>query len=214
MSSKVKVYTEIENDKLGIGIKVIDKKATVADLLESWQPLCDDNSMYKKYAANNYAMCKGCTINCCSSAYVIPDIISFKKMASLFDNDYNRFIKDYFQTDKVKNGLLRMQPEPCIFLKDNICSIYLIRSLICRFYICSDLLGETEQLIYSITVAGISATHLFAEQNGLLKHNTSSGMTSMDKMFKELIEEYKNTDRTKAFLQATEYSDIPLELFL
>lgn len=39
---KLKVYQDEESDTLGIGIKILDDEASLADLLEAWQPLCDD----------------------------------------------------------------------------------------------------------------------------------------------------------------------------
>lgn len=211
---KVELYLGTENGKSGIGVKVRDKDANLADLLDAWQPLCDDTNLYKLYAAGNYAECKACTVNCCNTAYVIPDLIAFRKMADNAGLDYEQFIKTYFQPEKLDIGLLRMKPNPCIFLKNDICSIYPWRSLICRFYICSNILGDTEQLIYSLTWTGITATQLFAAEKGLLPIDDGAGMSSFDLMFKKLIDEYRNHPGVDLFMKAREYNQIPLLPFV
>jgi Fe-S-cluster containining protein len=212
--SKVEIYSGTENDKTGIGIRIIDKKASVADLLDGWQPLCDDDRLFKPYGNSNYSTCKGCIRNCCKTAYVIPDLIAFKKIAGYLGCNYQEFLNMYFDVEKTRLGLLRIRPNPCIFLENNICTIYPIRALICRFYLCSHLLGETEQLIYSITFAGIAATQRFAEKNKLVNTNITNGLSSFDMLFTNLINEYHNSSKVDLFMQADDYNDIPLYPFL
>ena len=53
--NNIEVYNAVENGTLGIGIRV-KGPATVQDLLDAWQPLCDDQSLYKQYAQGNYAL--------------------------------------------------------------------------------------------------------------------------------------------------------------
>jgi len=211
--NNIEVYNAVENGTLGIGIRV-KGPATVQDLLDAWQPLCDDQSLYKQYAQGNYALCKGCQLNCCSTAYVIPDLISFKKMASSMQLDHGAFIASYFHPEKLGLGLLRLQPNPCVFLQNNICTIYQVRSLICRFYLCSHLLGETEELIYKIAWTGAAATLIFAEENGLIPRVGAGALSSFDRLFVDLLEEYRTSDGVKIFLQAQDYRDVPLQYFL
>lgn len=208
----VKVYKNTETGNLEIGVQM-DSSATVQDLLNAWQPLCDDQTIYKQFAEGNYAGCKGCRLNCCSTAYVIPDLVSFKKMAGEFQLDYSEFIREYFQPEKLQVGLLRLLPNPCVFLADNICSIYGVRSLICRFYLCTPLQGDTEELIYKIAWSGAAATQIFAEQEGLLPPR-SSGSSSFDRLFLEMLEQYRGSAGVESFLQARDYSDIPCQIFL
>lgn len=213
--SKITIYQGKENGQAGIGIKINDQNAHLADLLDAWQPLCDDTSIFKLYGNDHHhSICKGCQTNCCNTAYVIPDLIAFKKMAAIKGLDHAGFIDKYFDREKVKAGLLRMQPDPCIFLQNNICTVYPSRSLICRFYICAQILGSAEQLIYSIALTGITALQIFAEQNGLIKADDQAGLSSFDLMFKKLIEEYRYKPQVKLFLQAAEYDQIPLLPFL
>jgi len=210
---QLEVYNAVENGKLGIGIRV-NGPASIQDLLDVWQPLCDDQSLFKQYAEGNYALCKGCQLNCCSTAYVIPDLISFRKMAVSLGVDEADFVSGYFQREKLKIGLLRLQPNPCIFLKNNICTIYAVRSLICRFYICSQLLGDTEELIYKIAWTGSAATQVYAERQGLIPAIGTGELSSFDRLFIRLLEEYRDSAAVQSFLQAGDYRDIPLQLFL
>lgn len=214
--SKVEIVLQREgqDNKGVISIRVKDREATVADLLEAWQPLCDDQQVVKQYGDQLSGICKGCINNCCNTAYVIPDLIAFKKMAACLQLDHRRFIADYFDREKVAAGLLRMRPDPCIFLKDNICTVYPFRSLICRFYLCSNMQGDCEQLIYSVAWAGSAALQIFAEQNQLIDPAPQAGLNSFDQMFKRLVEEYRYTPQVKHFLHAGDYSDIPLAPFL
>ncbi len=204
---------EINYDN-GIEVRVNDNRATLQDLLDAWQPLCDNERLYKLYAQNQHRECRGCTVNCCNTAYVIPDLIAFKKMARFTGLDYPEFIARYFQRDKLEVGLLRMQPDPCIFLQDKICTIYPLRSLICRFYLCCQISGDTEQLVYSLSWTGATATQLFVEELGLLAGSSEQGLSSFDMMFRKLIEDYRYNPNIKFFMQAGEYSDIPLAPFI
>ena len=214
MSKIAIIIPEPNHDlKAGIDIRVNDPQATVADLLEAWQPLCDDPRVIKQYGGEN-GMCRGCVNNCCNTAYVIPDLIAFKKMAAALALDHQDFIDEYFDVEKTKAGLLRMRPNPCIFLRDNICTIYSHRSLICRFYLCSNMSGDCEQLVYSIAWAGSAALQVYAEKNQMILPVTESALGSFDLMFKRLIEEYRLTPWVKLFLEAEDYDDIPLQSFL
>ena len=212
--AKVEVYYRYSEPEPGISLRISDYSATAGDLLEAWQPLCDDETLFKSFAEGNHSMCKGCTTNCCNTAYVIPDIISFKKMARNLHLSYSEFLDSYFHKEKLAVGLPRMKPDPCIFLQDNMCTIYHLRSLICRFYVCTPLSGPVEQFIYSLTWTGITATILFAEEKGLLRTQAGVGMTSMDILFKGLIEEYRHNPNIELFMNAEEYSDIPLLPFI
>lgn len=203
---------EIIQERGKIKLAKIDPAASLKDLLDAWQPLCDDKEVSKLYADESN-ICKGCNINCCNTAYVIPDIIAFKKLASYNKLDYSRFISGYFQEEKVKRGILRLKPEPCIFLKDNICSVYPLRTLLCRFYLCSEIEGDTEELIYSITWTGIAATQVFALQNGLLKNVDNNGLTSFDLLFKKNIDYYAQSPNVLKFMQAEGYEEIMLRDF-
>jgi len=212
--NKVVICQTEDKGQFVLGVQVEDKTASLQDLLDAWQPLCDDTLIHKEYATTFHDACKACQVNCCNTAYVIPDLIAFKKIATQRELGYEDFIQGYFQTEKLTAGLLRLKPDPCIFLKEQICSIYTLRSLICRFYICTPLQGETEELIYKISWAGAAATQVFAEQQGLINKEKTASRSSFDLLFLNLLEEYRHTQMVESFLLADNYSDIPLHLFL
>ena len=208
----VELYQDREDGKPAVGVRT-NGPATLQDLLDAWQPLCDDASIYKQYAPDNYSVCRGCKINCCNTAYVMPDLIAVRKMAEYLKTDYRSLMERYMQMDKTEAGVLQMQL-PCAFLKEGICSIYPVRSLICRFYICTDILGATQQLIYSITMTGITAAAVWAEKEGLVQSMSNRGQSSFDLLLQRLLNEYRGHKQVKLFLEAENYSDIPLQPFL
>lgn len=212
--NKVTICQNINDGEKRLGVRIEDETASLQDLLEAWQPLCDDSLIHKEYAAAFHDVCKACQVNCCNTAYVIPDLIAFKKIAAHLGLGYDDFISRCFQQEKYDAGLLRLRPDPCIFLSQRICSIYELRSLICRFYICTPLQGETEELIYKISWAGGAATQVFVENQGLLKAAEGASRSSFDLLFLNLLEEYRHTPMVAAFLEAESYADIPLKIFL
>lgn len=210
----LELYTGIEQGKPALGIR-IKGEASIQDILDLWQPLCDDVNIFKSYAPGNHSACRGCQNNCCLTAYVIPDLISFKKMAGHLHLSYREFLSaDYFDAEKLAAGIIRMKPNPCVFLQDNICTVYPRRSLICRLYICCQLMGDCEQLLYSICWVGSAATQLFAEREELIGDMGGGALSSFDLMFKGLLDEYRFDPRLELFLQADDYSDIPLSAFI
>ncbi len=211
---KVQLYSGTENGHAGIGLQVNCRTATLEDLLQEWQVLCDDPWIYKQHAIDHYGACKACENNCCNSAYVIPDLIAFKQMALQLGLSYEDLIARYFHREKVKVGLLRMKPNPCIFLQDNMCTIYPTRSLLCRLYVCCSLLGATESLIYGMAWAGAAATQKFAREKGLLPPYCEKGLTSFDRLFFHLMKEHDCRDQTAYFMVADHYGAIPLAPFL
>ena len=86
------------------------------------------------------------------------------------------------------------------------------RSLICRFYLCTKMLGETEQLVYSVVTAGMTALYLWLEEQGLL-NSVGAGLTGYDRALLNLINEYRTHPGTMEFLKASGYHDIKLRAF-
>ncbi len=210
--SKVRVNYCIDAGNEGLLLD-IEPTATLMDLLNAWQPLCDQTTYRKKYATNQDQSCRGCQYNCCQTAYVIPDLLSFKGLARHTGYEYEKILDQYFDPAKRAIGLLRIRSNPCVFLQDQICTIYPLRTLICRFYLCLDISGDTEELIYHISAVGMAATHRFAKQRGLLGQKTAP-LSSMDQLFLRLFDQYDKSPLLAYFLEAKTYQDVPLKPFL
>ncbi|MGE5418186.1 MAG: YkgJ family cysteine cluster protein [Acidobacteriota bacterium] len=208
---KILVYKEKEHGKLGLGVKVVDRTATLSELLKAWEPLADDPQVVKKYATEDGA-CKGCFNNCCNSAFVIPDLVSFKAMCRETGQTPEEFMESALDHSWGAKGIPRLRYSPCLFLRDRVCSIYPARSLICRFYLCTELLGDTEELVYSVVTSGISATFIYLENEGLIK--SGKGLTGFDSSLLELVAKRRDHPGTQQFIQADSYDEILLEPFL
>jgi len=212
--SKVELYQGIENGKDKIGVKISDPSATLDDLLVAWQPLCDDEKLHKMFASDYHCACRGCQVNCCHTAYVVPDLIAFRHMCAHLNLKESEFALNCLDQQKRSLGFLRLSPNPCLFLKDSLCTVYPGRALLCRFYICSDIMGDTEQLIYSITWTGIAAAQAYAREKNLIPSHPGGGFTSLDLMLVKTIEEFSRHPGVEYFRHAREYAGIPLKPFL
>ncbi|NLG32761.1 MAG: YkgJ family cysteine cluster protein [Syntrophomonadaceae bacterium] len=204
------VIVNVNSTNTEIGVKLLNQDATLFDLLEAWQLVCDDRNLDRRYG-DRLNLCRGCLSNCCNTAYVIPDLISFKSIAQAKGLSYFKFLKDYFSPGKLKLGLAMLKFNPCIFLHNGSCTIYPLRTLLCRFYLCTDLPGSIEQLIYYISGIGMTATQVYLQTAGMLDSDKSAGCSSFDKMFFNLIEEYQQDSNIELFLQAHSYREIPLK---
>lgn len=212
--NKVELYQGFENGKDKIGVKITDSSATLDDLLAAWQPLCDDERLHKMFASDFHCACRGCQVNCCNTAYVIPDLIAFHRMCAHLNLGEGEFALKCLDQYKRSLGFLRLSPNPCLFLRDNLCTVYAGRALLCRFYICSDIMGDTEQLIYSVTWSGIAAAQIYAREKKLIPRHPGGGFTSLDLMLAKTIEEFSHHPGVEYFRQARDYTDIPLMPFL
>lgn len=208
---RVEVYKDYENGTLGLGVRVVDDEATVADLLEVWEPLSDDPGVSKRYDSGR-GSCRGCVNNCCNSAFVIPDLIAFKALCRETGVSAEESLERWFDPESRDAGILRWRYGPCIFLKERLCSIYRQRSLICRFYLCTNMLGETEQMIYSVVTAGISALYVWLEERGLITQ-VDRGLTGFDLALLDLVKEYRDHPGTMEFLKADGYHEVMLKAF-
>ncbi len=211
---KVEIYKANQDIKTAIGVRLKQEDASLQDLLDAWQPLCDDTEIIKKYAPAGHAVCKGCQINCCLAVDVTPDLISCQKMARDLGLDIASFIREYFEPEPLAKGLLKLKSNPCIFLKDYVCSIYASRSLLCRFYLCSEMTGDTQNLIYHLSLMGAAATYRFARLNNLVPAPGNEGQGSYDAMYLKLIEDALHLPELDFFMKAEEYSQIPLLPFM
>ena len=125
------------------------------------------------------------------------------------------FARNYLDAEKLGITIPRLQTSPCIFLQEGLCTVYPVRTLICRFYLCTHILGETEEFIYTITLAGMAATQQYLAEAGLFDEQDGQvGLTDYEQHFLRFFGEYRGTRMVEAFLGARDYTEIPLSLFL
>jgi len=197
--------------QVGLDLEIIGSGHSVADLLTVWQPLCDDEKVFKQFAAGQHAACISCVNNCCNSAYVTPDIISLRRMAAHTGLSLAAYANRYLDADKLSLGLPVLK-QPCPWLAaEGRCDVYEARSLLCRFYLCTPLSGQLEQLIYSIALVGVVSS---AQELGLNISLTGLAMSSFDRLNLEEIVAWSGHPGVAAFCQAANYQEVPLDIFL
>lgn len=204
---KVRITRNSADGQTGLGIEILDRNASLADLLNAWEPCADDPALIKKYADDSH-VCRGCLNNCCNAAFVVPDLISFKAIWRQSGLSLPDFLHRYFEPDRFARGILRLN-SPCPFLLDRVCTVYPVRSLICRFYLCVNIQGATEEFIYSIVTAGVAATARYLAEQGM-PLAAQGGITGYDRILLDLIEQNMDRPASEAFLRASSYQDIAL----
>lgn len=197
-----------------ISLEVVDAGATLQDLLDCWQPLCDDAGLYKTYAEGHFAPCRACVQNCCLAADISPDLIALRRLARGLDISIPAFLSRYCQPELLERGLIKIKSNPCVFLQDNICGVYPRRTLLCRFYICAEMAGPTQELIYRVSLLGAAASHLFAREQGMIPAPAPEGLGGFDRAFLQLMEENMHHPALAYFTAAENYEQIPLAVML
>ncbi|MDO4540262.1 MAG: YkgJ family cysteine cluster protein [Syntrophomonadaceae bacterium] len=214
MAGNDKVCVGIEPGQNAIRLEVNDASASLQELLDAWQPLCDDAGISKTYAAGHFAPCRACEQNCCLSADISPDLISLRRLAQGLDMSIAGFVAEYCRPDLLEHGLMKVRSQPCVFLHSNICAVYPRRTLLCRFYICAEMAGPTQELIYRISLLGAAAAHRYAREQGIIPAPVPHGLGGFDRAFLQLMEEHMAHAALDYFLQAENYSQIPLAIVL
>lgn len=146
---------EIDGE-VGLDVTITDEMATVADLLGAMQHPADDPRVYKPYHRQRYAACAGCSNNCCKYNCITIDLIAAKRMAEHHGMDLARFAKAYLQVSE-DLPYPEFKRQPCPFLKENLCTVYQGRALICRLYLCTPMSDRLEKLRAAVSFAGEAA---------------------------------------------------------
>lgn len=150
-----------------LDLKSLSAKARVNDLLQAFQQATDDKLIYKPQLKTRYGVCAGCRDNCCRQFEINPDFLSATKIAkskgmglkeySLKFLDFNEDL--YFP---------KFIGKPCPYLKSNLCTIYPIRPLICRLYLCTPMSDSLENLRAAVCYMGEGALIVELLKEGLL----------------------------------------------
>ncbi len=195
----------------GLDLAIRDPKASVQDLIEAIQPWCDDEQIHKLYMEGYQGACRGCAVNCCRECFVLPDAISFRWLQKHLCLEPAEFIRQYFDPERLAKGLPRLQSSPCIFLREDLCTVYPYRTLICRLYICTPMTDEAQTLVYGTVAAGIGEFLRIAQNEGYLPKTEEAGTawSGYEKLMLELIQaEAERLDNP--FRGALKYEEVPL----
>ncbi|MEM3699998.1 MAG: YkgJ family cysteine cluster protein [Candidatus Bathyarchaeia archaeon] len=94
--------------------------------------------MIFEYPKNVHFKCERCAICCGDTKERVRSILLLKKEAERIASEAFKNVEDF--AEKVKGfqpyvyQMRKTAEGKCVFLKDNLCSIYRIRPLICKFY--------------------------------------------------------------------------------
>jgi len=152
----LEIFTiEIDGEQ-GLDVRIRSDKATVHDLLQALQAPADDPGVFKPYHKERYAVCRGCTYNCCKSNDITVDLVAAEALAKKLDMGLKRFTESYL---KLSSDIPypEFKRRPCPFLTDNRCTVYHERALICRLYLCTPMTDKLEKLRAAVLLAGEAA---------------------------------------------------------
>lgn len=149
------IMTEIDGET-GLDVQVLSERATVHALLMALQAPADDPRVLKPYHKERYAKCEGCTYNCCKSNDITVDLIAAEALSARLGLDLKHFSDSYLKliSDIPYPELKR---RPCPFLRENRCTVYHERALICRLYLCTPMTDRLEKLRCAVLLAGEAA---------------------------------------------------------
>lgn len=143
---------------MGLDLLLLDPTASVADLMEAFEPYAGvEGALHKRHLGRS-APCCGCRQNCCTTSIVIPDPIAFAAVARRLALDEAELLRSHCDHETSAAGVPSLVSRPCTFLApDDTCSIYRDRSLICRAFICCPYTEPLQDLIHNILGAGLAA---------------------------------------------------------
>lgn len=99
---------------------------------------CCGNKLSFNYPSNIQFECDGCALCCGNTEHKKRHILLLESEAKVISKHTNlqleKFIKKNSNTQPYKYEMKKSNLGKCFFLKNNQCSIYEYRPLICRFY--------------------------------------------------------------------------------
>jgi len=116
--------------------KTDPKQGMDGDSLLYYLPYDREHYQIFKHALDKLIPCKGCG-NCCRGMYVSIKDHEVITIAERLGMKENELIQKYkLKQETTPNGFLKfiMDAFPCPFLKDNKCTIYDIRPIVCQSY--------------------------------------------------------------------------------
>ncbi|NLY53056.1 MAG: YkgJ family cysteine cluster protein [Firmicutes bacterium] len=140
----------------GLDVRVHRQEATVSDLIAAMQLPADDPKILKPFHKQRYAVCRGCVNNCCKYNPIVIDLVAAERLARHHSLNLMQFARQYLAlTPDLPYPELRRRP--CPFLRQNCCTVYEARALICRLYLCTPMTTRLEKLRCAVLLAGEAA---------------------------------------------------------
>lgn len=163
----VRLYIREDEGVPTLDLLSVSPDATVQDLIDALQEATDDPTVYKPQLKPRYGICAGCVDNCCRQYEIYPDLISANKIAQAKNLSLKDYAKRHLDRDK-DLYFLKFTGKPCPHLKDNLCTIYPFRPIICRLFLCTPMTDDLENLRASVSYMGESALIVELLKTGLL----------------------------------------------
>ncbi|HZW49335.1 MAG TPA: YkgJ family cysteine cluster protein [Bacillota bacterium] len=221
MKSMLTLEMSYENGEAQLVLSALNQSATVADLLEAMQQATDNADVVKPQLQTRYGICAGCRSNCCHHYDVTPDYLAVRRQASNQQLDLPTFAARWLNmSDNLP--FPQWNKHPCPFLKEELCSIYQERALICRLYLCTPMGDSLEKLRCAVSLMGEGALRLMLVRAGIapkgwsyraladdLKLRLRLGNLTREHYEDEMEQLHIMTERNP-FLLAEEYSEIRL----
>ncbi|MCE5196268.1 MAG: YkgJ family cysteine cluster protein [Negativicutes bacterium] len=148
-----------ESGEAQLVLRALSQTATVADLLRAMQLATDDADLLKPRLQTRYGVCAGCRANCCHHYDVTPDYLSVRRLADRQQLDVTAFARKWLDLSE-NLAFPQWKKHPCPFLKDELCTIYQERALICRLYLCTPMGDSLEKLRCAVSLMGEGALRL------------------------------------------------------
>lgn len=199
----------------------LSERASVTDLLKAIQTATDDQDIYKPRLKGQYGVCAGCKDNCCRQHDITPDYLAVQEIATHLSLSFSEFAVQWLDLS-AENPFPRWKKHPCPFLKNDLCSIYEQRALICRLYLCTPMGEDLEQIRAAVSYMGEGALRLRLVEEGLapkawtyraladaLRERLREGTFTREQYETHLEQLYLMTERNP-FLTATSYEQIAL----
>lgn len=164
---RVAVFPKELGGRAGLDLVVLEPDATVADLAAALDPFAGEAPVYKRQLRGGGG-CAGCRESCCTTSIIAPEPISWRLTAAHLGLTEAELADRCLDPVARAHGVAVYRSFPCTFLRDHLCSIYPVRSLICRLFICCPYTGVLEDLVHHIMGAGAAALRARLAARGLL----------------------------------------------
>lgn len=175
---RLAVFPKPIHGRMGLDCAILEPDATLADLNAAFAPYADAGEVYKGHL-RGAGPCLGCQGGCCTTSIIAPDLLSFRATMDFQGLTAAELAERTLDPEWLARGVVHYRSQPCIFLRDNRCSIYPVRSVICRTFICCDYTPDLEDLVHNSIGAGLAALREFLAGAGVPVPAPDAGVISL-----------------------------------